>query len=211
VEKGRIFCLLGENGAGKTTIIRIMLQLLHPDSGKLKLFGKPANAEHKSKIGFVLDHDGLLEELSIRDNLAYAMILYGQKATDGEIKFAAKSTGIYDLLDEPVNILSSGLRKRCSLARALVTRPEILILDEPTKELDPRGKDEYQELLCELSVKEELTVFVATNDLLESLALSAEVGFLSVGELHSVFPAGSYSLNELKELYYRRIRREVYR
>ena len=152
VEKGKLFAFLGPNGAGKSTTIDIICTFLKKDSGSVVIdgleLGKDDNAI-RNKIGAVFQ-DGLLDNLlTVEENLIIRGGLYKKDKT--ELKQAVKETaelmGITDLLKRPYGKLSGGQRRRCDIARALINKPQILFLDEPTTGLDPQTRKSVWEIV----------------------------------------------------------------
>lgn len=165
VEKGDIFGYLGPNGSGKTTSIRMMLDLLHVSSGEILLFGKPIGKNDiRKKIGICLDDEGFYPELTAYQNLEYFDRIYndasGRKKRIDEF---IDRVGLSNSNSELVGNFSKGMKRRLGIARALLNNPELLILDEPTNGLDPDGQKYVSELLMYLSGK--TTVFLSSHNL----------------------------------------------
>lgn len=165
VEKGDIFGYLGPNGSGKTTSIRMMLDLLHVTSGEILLFGMPIGKNDiRKKIGICLDDEGFYPELTAYQNLEYFDRIYndasGRKKRIDEF---IDRVGLSNSKSELVGNFSKGMKRRLGIARALLNNPELLILDEPTNGLDPDGQKYVSELLMYLSGK--TTVFLSSHNL----------------------------------------------
>ncbi len=152
VEPGDIFGYLGPNGAGKTTTIRVILGLFAPDSGRVEVLGQDVfkHPEVKRRIGFVLEADGLYDNLTARENLAYYGEIYGVANIADRIDEVLEAVGLLDRADDRVGKYSKGMRQRLALARAVLHDPELLILDEPTAGLDPTGQMEIRELILDM-------------------------------------------------------------
>ncbi|MBR6826480.1 MAG: ABC transporter ATP-binding protein [Oscillospiraceae bacterium] len=168
VKKGELFAFLGVNGAGKSTTISILCGQLRRDGGEAYIDGKvlEENLQHvRKKLGVVFQSSVLDGPLSVRDNLESRAALYG---ITGEA-FEKRLQELIDLLDfgyylkRPVGKLSGGERRRVDIARALLHKPEILILDEPTTGLDPQTRQKLWQVVGKLRREEQLTVFLTTH------------------------------------------------
>ena len=149
VGPGRIHGFVGRNGAGKTTAMRITLGLARPDAGEVRWKGRPVSAEDRRGFGYMPEERGLYPRMTAMDQIVYFARLSGMAA--GEARSAAttilESMGIGERGGEPVERLSLGNQQRCQLAAALVTSPELLVLDEPFSGLDPVGVDNLASVL----------------------------------------------------------------
>lgn len=168
VREGELFAFLGINGAGKSTTINILCGLLAKDSGTVKIGGIDLDAEPdsiKRSLGVVFQNSVLDKELSVRDNLASRAALYGLRGKDFQNRLAelARLLEFEELLKRSVGKLSGGQRRRIDIARALLHRPKILILDEPTTGLDPQTRSLLWRVIGELRNKENMTVFLTTH------------------------------------------------
>jgi ABC-2 type transport system ATP-binding protein len=143
VGAGRIHGFVGRNGAGKTTTMRITLGLARADAGEVRWKGRPATAEDRRGFGYMPEERGLYPKMTALDQIVYFARLSGMAAGDAKRAATAilDSMGIGDRAGEPVERLSLGNQQRCQLAAALVTSPELLVLDEPFSGLDPVGVD----------------------------------------------------------------------
>ena len=160
VEPGDIFGCLGPNGAGKTTTIRIILGLLKASAGTARVLGSdPGDDRIRNRVGFLLEVDGLYDNLSARDNFVYYGRLYGLRDTAGRISAVLDGAGLADRALDKVSTYSKGMRQRLALARSILHRPEVLVLDEPTAGLDPGGQSEVRRMLLDLSRNEGKTIF----------------------------------------------------
>lgn len=167
VEKGSLFAFLGPNGAGKSTTIDIISTLLEPDAGTITIdgyiLGKNDN-EIRSRIGIVFQDSLLDDDLTVRENLMIRGGLYKQKRPlDEALTFAAKATGIDSFIDRPYKKLSGGQKRRADIARALMNKPKILILDEPTTGLDPETRQNLWDTIVKLQKEENMTIFLTTH------------------------------------------------
>ena len=168
VKQGEMFAFLGVNGAGKSTTINILCGQLPKDSGAVTICGKNADTGPdaiKRSLGVVFQSSVLDKDLSVRDNLRSRAALYGIRGKQFEARLRELSAllDFGDLLKRPVGKLSGGQRRRIDIARALLHRPEILILDEPTTGLDPQTRSLLWEVVGQLRRQENMTVFLTTH------------------------------------------------
>ena len=168
VKKGELFAFLGVNGAGKSTTISIMCGSLKKDGGSISICGKQAgerNPEVSAKLGVVFQSSVLDKALSVRDNLESRAALYNISGKEFKKRLSelAEMLDFEDLLNRTVGKLSGGQRRRIDVARALLHKPEILILDEPTTGLDPQTRRLLWNTVKTLREKENITVFLTTH------------------------------------------------
>ena len=168
VKKGELFAFLGVNGAGKSTTISIMSGTLKKDSGEVFICGKNTDKGFdgiSDKIGVVFQSSVLDGVLTVSENLHSRASLYGLKGSEAEsrINELAEVLGFGDLMKRKVGKLSGGQRRRIDVARALLNRPELLILDEPTTGLDPQTRKTLWTVIEDLRKKEGMTVFLTTH------------------------------------------------
>ncbi|NOX45276.1 MAG: ABC transporter ATP-binding protein [Caldiserica bacterium] len=180
VHRGDVFGYLGPNGAGKTTTIRVILGLLSPDSGEVSILGKRAGPGPRSRVGFVLESDGLFDGLTAAENLLLFARLYGVRGP--RIDELLELVGLPGERHERVGKLSRGMRQRLALARALLHDPEILVLDEPTVGLDPSGQMELRGLVRELAAAGK-TIFFSSHNLDEVERLCNRIALIHRGEI----------------------------
>ncbi|WP_430606875.1 ABC-2 type transport system ATP-binding protein [Enterococcus sp. AZ170] len=183
IKKGEIFGFLGPSGAGKTTTINILTGQLQADSGQASILGNKVNAlkgDSLENIGIVSDKSGYYEKLSLYKNL----LLYGKifKQDKNRIETLIKQVGLFESKDKPVEKLSTGMRQRMLLARALINQPKILFLDEPTSGLDPSTSKTIHELLLKLK-QAGTTIFLTTHDMNEATLLCDNLVLLNNGKL----------------------------
>jgi len=183
VERGDVYGLLGPNGSGKTTTLCCALGLLAFDSGSIEILGVPASAIHRTagRVAVVFDGATLVDGLTCRQNLRYARRLLGHDGGRGEDEVLAL-TGIAELGDRRAGRLSLGQRRRLSIARALLGRPELLVLDEPLSGLDTVGVRGMLELFRKLSGGG-LTLVVSSHRLHEMESIVNRVAILLGGRL----------------------------
>ena len=168
VKEGELFAFLGVNGAGKSTTINILCGQLSKDSGSVRVCGTDLDIRPnaiKRSLGVVFQNSVLDKDLSVRDNLQSRAALYGIRgiAFRQRLEELATLLSFQDLLKRPVGKLSGGQRRRIDIARALLHRPKILILDEPTTGLDPQTRSSLWQVIADLRRKENMTVFLTTH------------------------------------------------
>lgn len=179
---GDIYGFLGPNGAGKTTTIRMILGLIGRDAGSVRIFGTDKPTECRRQLSGIVETPALYPYLTGRDNLRVLGAYSG--GVDGKtIDEMLESVRLTRRADELVKTYSLGMKQRLGIAQALMTRPKIMILDEPTNGLDPAGMREVRELVRELNARYELTVFVSSHLLAEVSQLCNRVGIIQNGTL----------------------------
>jgi ABC-2 type transport system ATP-binding protein len=169
LERGETVAILGQNGSGKSTLVRLLSTLLLPDGGSATILG----------------HD-FFKKMSAAENLSYAARFYGMTSgqTRGKIPEILARVGFpQDRRDEPMENLSRGMQQKVALARALLTSPVVLLLDEPTTGLDPRSKLEVQDFIRDIRSSHDSTILLCTHDLGEAEILAERVGILDRGRL----------------------------
>ena len=189
VEKGEIFGFIGMNGSGKSTLIRIISTLLAPDEGRVEVFGVDVEgnpARVRELINRVAVDAAFFKALSGSENLRYAARLYGLSPRLARERYDGLLTRIgFDpkRLSDQIKSLSRGERQKVAAARALMTAPALLLLDEPTTGLDPRSKREVQRVIREMREEEGTTVLLTTHDMEEAERLCDRVGILHEGRI----------------------------
>ena len=189
VNRGEIFGVLGANGSGKSTLIRMLSTLLIPDSGRIEVFGydvRRDEAQVKRLINRVSVEASFFKKLSPGENLAYALRLYGRSGpyVREEAYAVLERLGVArDKVGEPLEQLSRGMQQKVAIARALLTSPVLLLLDEPTTGLDPRSKRDVQAFVHELRDSHDATILLCTHDMAEAEALCDRVAILDKGSL----------------------------
>ena len=186
IQEGEIFGFLGPSGSGKTTTINILTGQLSADDGTAHVLSAPVEdlkVEVLEQIGIVSDGSGFYEKMSLYKNLkAYAM-LFGVKMT--EVDELLRKVGLYDSRNKVAEKLSTGMKQRMLLVRALINQPKLLFLDEPTSGLDPSTSRTIHELLLELK-EQGTTIFLTTHDMQEANLLCDRLALLSKGKLVEV-------------------------
>ena len=183
VEKGEIFGFLGPSGAGKTTLINILTGQLKADEGTTQLLGKDTKdltPEDLARIGLVGDSSGYYEKLSLEKNLIVYAKIYG--LPNNRVDEVLEQVGLLESKKTIAEKLSTGMRQRMFLARALLNRPELLFLDEPTSGLDPMTSKKIHRLLEELKAAG-TTIFLTTHDMVEATEMCDRISLLNQGDL----------------------------
>ena len=183
VDKGEIFGFLGPSGAGKTTLINILTGQLKADEGTTQLLGKDTKdltPEDLAHIGLVGDSSGYYEKLSLEKNLIVYAKIYG--LPNSRVDEVLEQVGLLESKKTIAEKLSTGMRQRMFLARALLNRPELLFLDEPTSGLDPMTSKKIHRLLEELK-EAGTTIFLTTHDMVEATELCDRISLLNQGDL----------------------------
>ena len=193
--RGETIAILGQNGSGKSTLVRLLSTLLLHDGGEARIFGYDVFTQSRPvrrMVNRVSVEASFFKKMSAAENLAYAARFYGM--TPAETRKA-----IPDILQrvgfpaerrhEAMENLSRGMQQKVALARALLTSPVLLLLDEPTTGLDPRSKLEVQDFIRDLQRSHDSTILLCTHDLAEAEALAGRVGILDRGRLLALEPA----------------------
>ncbi len=189
MEQGECVAILGQNGSGKSTLVRLLSTLLLSDGGSAHIFGydvfaEPAPIRHL--VNRVSVEASFFKKMSAVENLSYAARFYGMRAreTRTEIPQILRRVGFpSDRSNESMENLSRGMQQKVALARALLTSPVLLLLDEPTTGLDPRSKLEVQTFIREIRATHDATILLCTHDLTEAEILADRIGILDRGEL----------------------------
>jgi ABC-2 type transport system ATP-binding protein len=192
VDRGQVVGFLGPNGAGKTTTMRLITQFYEPDEGEITLDGVPladAGREAKRRIGYLPENNPLYADMLVRDYLAFIADLRelaGLTRTQA-IDAAVTSTGLESVYYRPIGELSKGYRQRVGLAQAILPRPDLLVLDEPTEGLDPNQRVEIRRLIGELG--RDRTVILSTHVLPEVQHTCSRLLIISRGKIVADGPA----------------------
>ncbi|MGQ4583856.1 ATP-binding cassette domain-containing protein [Lysobacter sp. F60174L2] len=184
VPGGAVYGFLGPNGAGKSTTIRLLLGLLRPDRGQIELHGQPLTADRRgalAQVGALVESPSLYPHLTGRQNLEVTRRLLG--TARAQVDEALDITGMRDAAGRPVREYSLGMRQRLAISLALLSRPRLLILDEPANGLDPAGIHDMRRLLRSLASDHGITVFVSSHQLGEVEQVANQVGVLHRGRL----------------------------
>jgi ABC-2 type transport system ATP-binding protein len=212
VARGECVAILGPNGSGKSTLVRLLATLLLPDGGSAHVFGHDAFRETRAVrrlVNRVSVEASFFKKMSSAENLSYAARYYGMTAGETRplIPEILERVGFpSDRRDEAMENLSRGMQQKVALARALLTSPVLLLLDEPTTGLDPRSKLEVQEFIREIRENHDSTILLCTHDLAEAESLAERVGILDRGQLLALEPADDlkrrYGCGTLEETFF---------
>ena len=212
VERGECVAILGQNGSGKSTLVRVLSTLLLPDGGEAYVFGhdvfKDARAVRRL-VNRVSVEASFFKKMSAAENLAYAARFYGMgpRQTHREIPIILERVGFpAERRGEAMENLSRGMQQKVALARALLTSPVVLLLDEPTTGLDPRSKREVQTFIGEIRERHDSTIILCTHDMNEAEELADRIGLLDRGELLFLEPVDEvkarYGVATLEEAFF---------
>ncbi|MED4455741.1 ABC transporter ATP-binding protein [Metabacillus fastidiosus] len=196
VKKGEIYGFLGPNGAGKTSVMKMLMNLVKPTSGEIELFDEPlTNTSYEvfRRIGSMIEYPVFYEKLSAKENLDLhcEYMGYYNKNSIGE---ALEMVGLKNINEKPVKSFSLGMKQRLGIARAIITKPELLILDEPVNGLDPVGIKEIRNLFQMLSKEYGITLLISSHLLSEIEQIANTIGVISNGRLIE-----EVSMNYIKE------------
>jgi ABC-2 type transport system ATP-binding protein len=212
MQRGECVAILGQNGSGKSTLVRLLSTLLLHDGGEARIFGHDAFRETRAVqrlVNRVSVEASFFKKMSAAENLSYAARFYGlgPAQTRTEIPRILERVGFpADRRTESMENLSRGMQQKVALARALLTSPVLLLLDEPTTGLDPRSKLEVQEFIKEVRVEHDATILLCTHDMLEAESLADRIGLLDRGELLFLEPVDDvkrrYGVETLEEAFF---------
>jgi ABC-2 type transport system ATP-binding protein len=200
ITRGETVAILGQNGSGKSTLVRLLSTLLLHDGGTARVFGHDVFNEPRAVsrlVNRVSVEASFFKKMSSAENLSYAARFYGMspRVTRKQIPVILERVGFpADRRSDSMENLSRGMQQKVALARALLTSPVVLLLDEPTTGLDPRSKLEVQDFIREIREHHDSTILLCTHDLVEAEMLADRIGILHEGELIELAPAA-----ELKE------------
>ncbi len=191
IAPGELFGLLGPNGAGKTTLVKMLCTLIQPTSGSARVAGHTLAqaAAIRAAVGLVVsDERSFFWRLSARRNLDFFAALHGLNGRSAEqrIQQVLDDVNLLDVADRRFSSFSSGMRQRLAIARALLHRPLILFLDEPSRSLDPSATQRLHDLILRLQTQREMTVFLITHDLAEAEKLCGRVALMHQGRIQAV-------------------------
>ena len=216
--RGECVAVLGQNGSGKSTLVRALSTLLIYDGGSATVFGHDVARDERAVrriVNRVSVEASFFKKMSAAENLSYAARYYGMtsKQTRAKIPEILERVGFpADRRDEPMEALSRGMQQKVALARALLTSPVVLLLDEPTTGLDPRSKLEVQEFVREIRDSHDSTILLCTHDLAEAEVLADRVGILDRGRLLALESADAikqrYEAETLEEAFFAATGRE---
>jgi ABC-2 type transport system ATP-binding protein len=218
IARGECVAILGQNGSGKSTLVRLLSTLLIDDGGEARVFGhdivKDASAIRRL-VNRVSVEASFFKKMSAFENLSYAARFYGMTPhqTRAAIPEILEQVGFPpDRRGEAMENLSRGMQQKVALARALLTSPVLLLLDEPTTGLDPRSKLEVQEFIRQVRVEHDATILLCTHDMAEAETLADRIGLLDRGRLLFLEPVGDvkrrFGVETLEEAFFAATGRE---
>lgn len=187
IEEGEIFGFLGPNGAGKTTTIRMLVGLIHPNEGSISICGHDLKNDTEKalrEVGGVVENPELYKYLSGRENLM--QIARIRNIPKENVNETIKLVGLEDRIDDKVRKYSLGMKQRLGLAASLLSKPKLLILDEPTNGLDPSGILDFREVVKKAAKEKGMAVFISSHILSEVQHLCDRVAFINHGTIKSV-------------------------
>jgi ABC-2 type transport system ATP-binding protein len=212
IARGECVAILGQNGSGKSTLVRLLSTLLIDDGGEARIFGHDAFKDTRiirTLVNRVSVEASFFKKMSASENLSYAARFYGMppSVTRTAIPEILEKVGFpADRRGESMENLSRGMQQKVALARALLTSPVLLLLDEPTTGLDPRSKLEVQQFVREVRATHDATILLCTHDMAEAEALADRVGLLDRGELLFLEPVADvkrrYGVQTLEEAFF---------
>ena len=185
VPENCVYGFLGPNGAGKSTTLKMILGLIHPNQGSIKIFGKVMNSANRLSIlrqtGSLIENPGGYGYLTGLENMQIIQKLKG--VSEAEIAPALKTVRLYDQRDKKLSNYSLGMKQRLGIAMAILGNPKLLILDEPTNGLDPAGIQEMRQLICSLPKERNMTVILSSHLLSEIEQMADQVGIIHHGRM----------------------------
>ena len=212
IQRGECVAVLGQNGSGKSTLVRALSTLLLPDGGSARVFGHDVVHEApavRRLVNRVSVEASFFKRMSALENLSYAARFYGltRRTTRERLPMILDRVGFpMRRASEPMEDLSRGMQQKVALARALLTSPVLLLLDEPTTGLDPRSKREVQSFISDIRAEHDTTVLLCTHDMAEAEALAERVGILHAGRLLALEPAEQllerYGARDLEDAFF---------
>jgi len=218
IARGECVAILGQNGSGKSTLVRLLSTLLLEDDGKARIFGHDAFREARTirrLVNRVSVEASFFKKMSAQENLSYAARFYGMtpSQTRTAIPDILQKVGFPpDRRTESMQNLSRGMQQKVALARALLTSPVLLLLDEPTTGLDPRSKLEVQDFIREVRRTHDATILLCTHDMAEAEALADRIGLLDRGRLLFLEPVAEvkrrYGVQTLEQAFFAATGRE---
>ncbi|ENK1244943.1 ABC transporter ATP-binding protein [Clostridium sporogenes] len=197
VKEGEIFGFLGPNGAGKTTTIRMMVGLIAPTKGSIKIMGHDIQKERikaLKNVGCIVENPDMYNDLTGIQNLKYYADLYGD-ITKERINEVAELVGLKDRINDKVKKYSLGMKQRLGLGQAILSNPKLLILDEPTNGLDPIGMHEFREIVKDIAKKNNSAVFISSHILSEIEQMCDHFAIINKGSIKTIQAVSEESSN----------------
>ena len=184
VEQGDIYGFIGQNGAGKSTTLKLLCGLARPTQGEALIFGKPVrDSVARRRVGALIEQPGLYPDLSGQENLRLCAALLGLDSPERQVEDILKTVGLAPGEKKPVRQYSMGMKQRLGVALALLGGPDLLLLDEPINGLDPEGIREMRELLLRLNRERGLTILVSSHILGELSKIATRYGIIQQGRM----------------------------
>lgn len=184
VDQGDIYGFIGQNGAGKSTTLKLLCGLAQPTQGETLIFGKPVrDSVARRRVGALIEQPGLYPDLSGRENLRLYAMLLGLDSPERQVEEILKTVGLAPGEKKPVRHYSMGMKQRLGVALALMGGPDLLLLDEPINGLDPEGIREMRELLLRLNRERGLTILVSSHILGELSKIATRYGIIQQGRM----------------------------
>jgi ABC-2 type transport system ATP-binding protein len=212
IARGECVAILGQNGSGKSTLVRVLSTLVLADGGQARVFGNDVFEDARTVrrlVNRVSVEASFFKKMSAAENLSYAARFYGMgpRETREQIPRILERVGFpSNRRNESMESLSRGMQQKVALARALLTSPVLLLLDEPTTGLDPRSKQEVQAFIREIRERHDSTILLCTHDMTEAEQLADRVGLLDRGELLFLEPVEDvkrrYGVETLEEAFF---------
>jgi ABC-2 type transport system ATP-binding protein len=203
---GEVLAILGPNGSGKSTTLKLVSTMLLPDRGRVFVGGADTRLQSQAvrrQVGFALASErSFFPRLTARENLDFFAALEDlpRRERAGHVESVLREVGLQNAGDKQAMKLSSGMYQRLGIARALIKRPSVLLLDEPTRSLDPAAASHLWRLIRELATNG-ITILLATHNFSEAVAVADRVAILQKGELLAVQRARGFSVEQLREFY----------
>ncbi|HWO78683.1 MAG TPA: ATP-binding cassette domain-containing protein [Bacillus sp. (in: firmicutes)] len=185
IKKGEIYGFLGQNGAGKTTILRLLTTLIKPTAGEIEMFGKKLTENTKDllkRVGSIIEYPIFYEHLTAKENMQLHCEYLGFY-DEAAIDHALDLVHLKNIEGKPVKSFSLGMKQRLGIARAIITKPELIILDEPTNGLDPIGIKEIRDLFKMLNKQYGITLVISSHILGEIEQIADRIGVIKEGKL----------------------------
>lgn len=204
VNKGEVFCLLGQNGAGKTTTINLSLGFLEPTSGKVLINGVEVKRDSdatRKMLAYIPEVVMLYGNLTAIENLDFFSKLAGFSYTKEQLHHYLKDANLQqEAHDKRVGSFSKGMRQKVGIAIAIAKNADVILMDEPTSGLDPRATDEFTRIVKNLA-KQGKSVLIATHDIFNAVNVGTHIGIMKAGQLLHVVEAKNISPDALQKLY----------
>ncbi|MBO0575580.1 ABC transporter ATP-binding protein [Clostridium botulinum] len=197
VKEGEIFGFLGPNGAGKTTTIRMMVGLIAPTKGNIKIMGHDIQKDRikaLKNVGCIVENPDMYNDLTGMQNLKYYADLYGD-ITKERINEVAELVGLKDRINDKIKKYSLGMKQRLGLGQAVLSNPKLLILDEPTNGLDPIGMHEFREIVKDIAKKNNSAVFISSHILSEIEQMCDHFAIINKGSIKTIQAVSEESSN----------------